>query len=168
MTKSSNTPASTPPSGSRRRHERDAFSDKEAAKMLGIPVTKLYRICDFFDSDPDDAWDLIEGEFFEYEPGQARKRRFYEEGRDGDRHLPGGNRGRQLPGQAQGVLHPTPCPRHPGVGAAAHHSGLAGSFCSSDSRRSGVSAAALGGAGAGYQRQGHGRGGASPRPAKPG
>jgi hypothetical protein len=80
MTKSSDTPASTPPSGSRRRHERDAFSDKEAAKMLGIPVTKLYRICDFFYSDPDDAWDLIEGEFFEYEPGQARKRRFYEEG----------------------------------------------------------------------------------------
>lgn len=74
------TPTSTPSSGSRRRRERDAFSDKEAAKMLGIPVTKLYRICEFFDSDPDDAWDLIEGEFFEYEPGQARKRRFYEEG----------------------------------------------------------------------------------------
>jgi hypothetical protein len=74
------TTTSTPPSGSRRRRERDAFSDKEAAKMLGISVTKLYRICDFFDSDPDDAWDLIEGEVFEYEPGQARKRRFYEEG----------------------------------------------------------------------------------------
>jgi hypothetical protein len=74
------TPTTTPPSGSRRRRERDAFSDKEAAKMLGIPVTKLYRVCDFFDSDPDDEWDLIEEEFFEYEPGQARKRRFYEEG----------------------------------------------------------------------------------------
>jgi len=48
--------------------------------MLGIPVSKLYRICDFFDQDPDDQWDLIEGQFFEYEPGQARKRRFYEEG----------------------------------------------------------------------------------------
>ena len=48
--------------------------------MLGIPVTKLYRICDFFDADPADAWDLLEGECFEYEPGQARKRRFYEEG----------------------------------------------------------------------------------------
>ncbi len=48
--------------------------------MLGIPVSKLYRICDFFDADPNDAWELIEGEFFEYEPGQARKRRFYEEG----------------------------------------------------------------------------------------
>jgi hypothetical protein len=71
---------STPRSSAGRRRERDAFSDKEAAKMLGIPVSKLYRICDFFDSDPDDAWDLIEGEFFEFEPGQARKRRFYEEG----------------------------------------------------------------------------------------
>jgi hypothetical protein len=70
----------SPQTASKRRRERDAFSDKEAAKMLGVSVTKLYRICDFFDSDPDDAWDLIEGEFFEYEPGQARKRRFYEEG----------------------------------------------------------------------------------------
>jgi hypothetical protein len=48
--------------------------------MLGIPVSKLYRVCDFFDQDPDDQWDLIEGQFFECEPGQARKRRFYEEG----------------------------------------------------------------------------------------
>ena len=74
----------TPPSPSqalsRRQRERDMFNDKEAAKMLRIPVAKLYRICEFFDSDLDDAWDLIEGEFFEYEPGQARKRRFYEEG----------------------------------------------------------------------------------------
>ncbi|MEB3270376.1 MAG: hypothetical protein VKJ44_01840 [Synechococcus sp.] len=48
--------------------------------MLGISAVKLDRICQFFDADPDDEWDLIEGEFFEYEPGQARKRRFYEEG----------------------------------------------------------------------------------------
>ena len=48
--------------------------------MLGISVTKLYQICDFFDADSEDAWDLVEGEFFDYEPGQARKRRFYEEG----------------------------------------------------------------------------------------
>jgi AraC-like DNA-binding protein len=48
--------------------------------MLGIPVTKLYGICRKFDGDLNDEWDLIEGEFFEYEPGQARKRRFYEEG----------------------------------------------------------------------------------------
>jgi hypothetical protein len=74
------TTPSTAQAGSRRRRERDAFSDKEAAKMLGIPVSKLYRICEFFDSNAEDAWELIEGEFFEYEPGQARKRRFYEEG----------------------------------------------------------------------------------------
>ena len=51
-----------------------------ATEPLVKAVSKLYRICDFFDSDPDDPWDLVEGEFFEYEPGQARKRRFYEEG----------------------------------------------------------------------------------------
>ena len=60
--------------------ERDAFSDKETARMLGISPGKLYKICDFFDAHPDDPWELIEGEFFEFEPGQARKRRFYEEG----------------------------------------------------------------------------------------
>jgi hypothetical protein len=74
------TTPSTAKNSTGRRRERDAFSDKEAAKMLGIPVSKLYRICDFFDADPDDPWDLTEGDFFEYEPGQARKRRFYEEG----------------------------------------------------------------------------------------
>lgn len=62
--------------------ERASFSDKATAKILGITVVKLYRICDFFDSDPDDAWDLTQGDFFDYIPGQARKRkrRFYEEG----------------------------------------------------------------------------------------
>jgi len=64
----------------RRQSNRDAFSDKEAAKMLSIPVSKLYRICSFFDSDQEDQWELIEGDFFDYEPGQAKKRRFYEEG----------------------------------------------------------------------------------------
>ena len=73
-------PTSTTPPTPRRQRERDAFSDQETAKMLGIPVTKLYRICDFFDAVADDPWELTEGEFFEYEPGQARKRRFYEEG----------------------------------------------------------------------------------------
>lgn len=33
----------------RKMKERDAFSDREAARMLGIPVSKLYRICDVFD-----------------------------------------------------------------------------------------------------------------------
>lgn len=64
----------------RRRRERDSFSYEEAAKVLGISKKKLNQICDFFDSDSDDEWDLAEGESFEYEPGQAGKRRFYEEG----------------------------------------------------------------------------------------
>ncbi len=66
------------PSGSRK--ERASFSDKETAKLLQITVVKLYRICIFFESDPDDEWELIEGVFFDYAPGQAKKRRFYEEG----------------------------------------------------------------------------------------
>ena len=70
--------SSTAKRGSRR--ERDSFSHEEAAKMLGTSPAKLDRICREFDADPNDEWDLIEGEFFEYEPGQARKRRFYEEG----------------------------------------------------------------------------------------
>ena len=74
------TTPSTPQAGSRRRRERDAFSHEQTAKMLGISAVRLARICEEFDADPTDEWDLIEGEFFEYEPGQARKRRFYEEG----------------------------------------------------------------------------------------
>jgi len=66
--------------GSRRQRERDSFSDKEVAKMLGIPKTRLYRICNFFDSNSENEWKLIEGEHFEYKPGPAKKRRFYEEG----------------------------------------------------------------------------------------
>lgn len=74
------TPSAASPANPRSKRERDAFSDKEAARMLGIPASKLYRICNIFDANPDDTWQLIEGEFFEFEPGQARKRRFYEEG----------------------------------------------------------------------------------------
>ncbi|MEA5474881.1 hypothetical protein VB716_11685 [Synechococcus sp. CCY9201] len=59
---------------------RDAFSFQETAKILGISPKKLESICQFFDDDTDDEWELIEGEFFEYEPGQAQSRRFYEEG----------------------------------------------------------------------------------------
>lgn len=62
------------------KRERASFSDKETAKILGITVIKLYRICKFFDSSLDDEWDMPQGDFFDYAPGQARKRRFYEEG----------------------------------------------------------------------------------------
>ena len=60
--------------------KRYSFSFSETAESLGITVRKLDRICQFFDQDKEDEWELIEGEHFEYEPGQAGKRRFYEEG----------------------------------------------------------------------------------------
>jgi len=66
--------------GSRRRRERDSFSDKEAAKALGIYRPRLYKICNFFDANSKNEWKFIKGEHFEYEPGQAGKRRFYKEG----------------------------------------------------------------------------------------
>ena len=62
------------------KRSRDAFSFQETARILGISAKKLDSICKFFDAHDDDDWELIEGEFFEYEPGQARSRRFYEEG----------------------------------------------------------------------------------------
>lgn len=62
------------------KRNRDAFSFQETAKILGISPKRLESICTFFDAHDDDDWELIEGEFFEYEPGQAGKRRFYEEG----------------------------------------------------------------------------------------
>ena len=62
------------------KRSRDAFSFQETARILGISPKKLNGICQFFDTHADDEWDLVEGEFFEYEPGQARSRRFYEEG----------------------------------------------------------------------------------------
>ncbi len=70
--------ANNPAGGSRK--ERASFSDKETARLLNITVVKLYRICRFFDSDPNDEWDLVQGEFVDYAPGQAKKLRFYEEG----------------------------------------------------------------------------------------
>ncbi|KAF0652274.1 hypothetical protein L107_15342 [Cyanobium sp. Copco_Reservoir_LC18] len=62
------------------KRSRDAFSFQETARILGISAKKLNGICQFFDAHNDDEWELVEGEFFEYEPGQARSRRFYEEG----------------------------------------------------------------------------------------
>ena len=54
--------------------------DDETAKILKISLEKLYEICDFFDKDPDDEWELNEGEHFEWLRKDVRKRRFYEMG----------------------------------------------------------------------------------------
>jgi post-segregation antitoxin (ccd killing protein) len=56
------------------------LSDEETAKILGINLNKLYRICDIFDRNPDDEWDLLEGEHFEWLSKNRGTRRFYEEG----------------------------------------------------------------------------------------
>ena len=39
---------------------------KELAKALDIKEEKLYDICDFFDEDPDDDWELIENLHFNW------------------------------------------------------------------------------------------------------
>lgn len=63
---------------------RELLTDKETAKILQLigGTRKLYKIVDFFDSDPEDEWELSEGEHFEYaeKSGEKRKRLFYEEG----------------------------------------------------------------------------------------
>ena len=61
---------------------RDLLTDNEAARILGIRINKLYSIADFFDSDEDDDWALIEGEHFVFvqRGGEFRDRRFTEEG----------------------------------------------------------------------------------------
>jgi hypothetical protein len=44
------------------------ITDKELADALDITVDKLVDICEFFDSDPDDDWELVEGIHFERGP----------------------------------------------------------------------------------------------------
>ncbi|MEM6503424.1 MAG: hypothetical protein AAF685_16510 [Cyanobacteria bacterium P01_C01_bin.89] len=45
---------------------------KELAKALDIREEKLEEICEFFDSDPDDDWELTEGLHFKWGAYQAR------------------------------------------------------------------------------------------------
>lgn len=56
------------------------LSDQETASILKINIRKLYRICNFFDDNVDDEWDLIEGEHFEWVRKDVKKRQFYEAG----------------------------------------------------------------------------------------
>ena len=62
---------------------RELLTAQETTKILGLrTTTQLYKIVDFFDSDPEDEWDLVEGEHFEFggTSGGEKKRKFYEEG----------------------------------------------------------------------------------------
>lgn len=56
------------------------LSDEETARILNIKRNKLYSICNFFDRNKDDEWDLIEGEHFEWVRKDVGKRKFYEAG----------------------------------------------------------------------------------------
>ena len=48
------------------------ITSKELAKALDIKEEKLYEICEFFDSDPDDDWELAEGLHFKWGAYKAR------------------------------------------------------------------------------------------------
>jgi hypothetical protein len=57
----------------------DLLSAEETAQILGIRLSKLYKLCKFFDT-YDDEWELIEGEHFEWLSKNMETRRFYESG----------------------------------------------------------------------------------------
>lgn len=48
------------------------ITDKELADALDITLDRLATICDFFDSKPDDDWELISGTHFEWATHGAR------------------------------------------------------------------------------------------------
>ena len=46
---------------------RELLTAQETTRILGLrTTTQLYKIVDFFDSDTEDEWDLVEGEHFEF------------------------------------------------------------------------------------------------------
>ena len=62
---------------------RELLTATETAKVLGLKTsTQVYKIVDFFDSNHEDEWELIEGDHFEFQrmSGGKPKRVFYEEG----------------------------------------------------------------------------------------
>jgi hypothetical protein len=65
---------------------RDFLTDKEAAKILRKRIDSLYKIVAKFDENPNDEWELVEGEHFEFLVKSStalngqRPRRFTEEG----------------------------------------------------------------------------------------
>lgn len=48
------------------------ITDKELVDALGITLERLAEICDLFDSDPNDDWELTQGVHFEWAPHRAR------------------------------------------------------------------------------------------------
>ena len=46
---------------------RDLLTDRETARILGKKINTLYKTVDFFDSNDEDEWDLVEGEHYPIE-----------------------------------------------------------------------------------------------------
>ena len=44
-------------------------------RSLDRTTTQLYKVVDFFDSDPEDEWDLVEGVHFEFAGSSAVKKK---------------------------------------------------------------------------------------------
>ena len=62
---------------------RELLTAQETTKILGLrTTTQLYNIVDFFDSDPEDEWDLVEDEHFEFAgtSGGEKKESFMRKG----------------------------------------------------------------------------------------
>lgn len=56
------------------------MSTEETASILGIKLKRLYEICETFDAQKDDEWELLEGLHFEWLSKNQGTRQFYEEG----------------------------------------------------------------------------------------
>jgi hypothetical protein len=52
------------------------IKDKELGQALEISLENIYEICDFFDSDPNDDWELKENEHFQWSNKSLGQRRF--------------------------------------------------------------------------------------------
>ncbi len=60
--------------------EKCNIRDYELAAALEITLERVYEICQEFDKDPNDDWNLVEGEHFVWSRKAIRQRRFSPEG----------------------------------------------------------------------------------------
>ena len=56
--------------------EKFNIKDHELAEALETSLEHIYEICDFFDADPDDDWELKENEHFHWSNKALKQRRF--------------------------------------------------------------------------------------------
>jgi hypothetical protein len=60
--------------------EKCNIRDSELAQALEVTLERVYEICEIFDADPDDEWELNEGEHFTWANHALKQRRFSPEG----------------------------------------------------------------------------------------